>query len=232
MPKANKNTIRAWDESKPVPLLERISLSKETRQKYADVCKPRKVVKPKSGKPVIHPLTLQERLELVREREEWCAERALLSRITLERARLIDRIEARQAPLEVPPAPEKEEYKPPAPLPEGIKFKKTAVLHRIKDYDVLISATRQRLIPLFKKLNEKEHAARVPEEVMDNIWKWWDRLQTLGDELDKIGPDIKVTQWRHFKGALKRIGKVSFKDLDSRLPEICNELAKLNITLP
>ena len=67
---------------------------------------------------------------------------------------------------------------------------------------------------------------------MDNIWKWWDRLQTLGDELDKIGPDIKVTQWRHFKGDLKRIGKVSFKDLDSRLPEICNELAKLNITLP
>ena len=232
MPKANKNTIRAWDESKPVPLLERIQVSKEIRQKYANVCKRQPVTKPKSGKVITYPLTVEERMELVREREEWCAERALLSRLYIEKARLADRIAARQEPVPELPQPRTEEYKPPAPLPTNIKFHKTAILARIVDFDKLISATRQRLIPLFKKINEKEHAEKVPGDVQENLWKWWERLQELGENLETLGHNIKASEWRHLKGALKRIGKVSFKDLDSRLPEICKELAELNITLP
>lgn len=75
-------------------------------------------------------------------------------------------------------------------------------------------------------------AARVSPEVRDNIWGWFLQLQDINEDLDTIGHKLTNAEWRGLKGALKKIGRVSFEEVKSRLPDICNELAELNITLP
>ena len=102
----------------------------------------------------------------------------------------------------------------------------------------MLLVTVTRLEPIFQRLKDEDlyqdsgHAARVSESTRDELWKWFDRLQDLCDDLKNLGRLLTNAEWRNLKGALKRIGKVSFEKLDSRLPEICLELAQLNITLP
>lgn len=234
MPKAiAKYSITAWNER--VSLAERITPSKAIRTKYVDFGKPRKVVKPKNKKVVTHPLTLEERLEIRKEVETETAERSLLSRLTLERRKLL--LEDDLPPLPLIERISAPEYQPPAPLP-NIDFHKTKILKRIKEFEPLLEATKARVDPLFKKLQEDdddEHlgiAGRVPLDDRNILWKWFNRLDSLYSTLDTRGHELTNHEWRDLKGALKRIGKVSFKDLDSRLTEICKELVKLNITLP
>ena len=247
MPKSNKNTVIAWDESNTLPLLERITLSKEVRERYKNVGKPRKVVKPNNKRPVTYPLTVEERMELVREHEEYCSEKALLSRLCIEKAKLEDRIAARPPPLEDRIEPKKVEYTPPAPLPKNAEFHKTKDVLRHHDFKILVGATVTRLLPFLKKALNPEYSAKVPEETLERVESWTDRLQDISTKLydmeenftneqwrglSPTGRAFTNAQWRKLRGACKRIGKVDFTSLDSRFVEICNALAELEITLP
>ena len=102
----------------------------------------------------------------------------------------------------------------------------------------MLSATLTCLDPIFKKLMEDEDQAHsgqsflVPVDVKDNLWEWFNHLQELTENFDSIDCTLHEKEFRHLKGALKCIGKVSFKGLSSRLLEICIELDSLKITLP
>ncbi|EED82575.1 predicted protein [Postia placenta Mad-698-R] len=119
------------------------------------------------------------------------------------------------------------EYEPPKPLP-NIHFQRTKILLRTSEYNEMFAATADRLEPVFARM-EKEEGNLEPKVVA--------KVRRMGDGFDELyhGLERKVRRltnrhWRVLKRDLRRIGHVSFEDLSSRLPEICNELASLNIT--
>ncbi|EED83949.1 predicted protein [Postia placenta Mad-698-R] len=118
------------------------------------------------------------------------------------------------------------EYEPPKPLP-NIHFQRMKILLCTSEYNEMFAATADRLEPVFARM-EKEEGNLEPEVVA--------KVRRIGDGFDKLyhGLEKKACQltnrhWRVIKRNLKRIGHVSFEDLSSRLLEICNELASLNI---
>ena len=123
-------------------------------------------------------------------------------------------------------------------IPGDAKFRKTKILLRIKEFEPILEATKICLDPLFEKLNKEEKAeaigdaVRVSERIRNELWTWWDQFQDIYMDLDTIGHRYTNKQWRELKGVLKRIGKIPFDNLDSRLAEICNELVELKPTFP
>ena len=166
------------------------------------------------------------------------AHQTLLAQL-FHKSKLLDRITDAPAPLPLverlstPPLP----HIPP-PIPDTLHFHKTKILSRIKEHMPLLEATKIRLEPLFTKLNKEddnEHygfAVRVPRDVQDTLWSWYSCLEELYADLEVIGYKLTNAEWRKLKGALKHISKVDFTQLNTRLPDICNELVALSITLP
>ena len=161
------------------------------------------------------------------------SEKSLLARLTLERHTLEQQLSSVSAEEQFlrsfdndPPT-----YHPPPVLPR-IKFRKTKILNRIAEFTPMIEAAKVRLDPIFKKLideDKAEESARVPEAVRDRLWEWWNRFEDLYEGLDTKGHDLTNKQWRILKGALKKIGRTSFEQLDSRFAEICEALAEITI---
>lgn len=222
-------------------LLERISPSLPIRTKYSNLCAPRKVYRPRNTSLRTPSLTLQERMEIVEDAQTRASERSLLSRLTIERRRLIDRISSPDphspTSTSTDPLP-RHEYQPPEPVPSNIHFRKTKIQLRIEEFKPLIRATLDRLDPLFLKLDafdkleDKGMRLRVSENRRKGLWYWYCKLQDLYDEIDESGHRFTNKHWRHLAGALKRIGTVSFNDLSNRWVEICTKLAELDIRLP
>jgi hypothetical protein len=216
-------------------------LSKETCLHFAKVGAPHQTVKPHYTTPITHALSLEECIDLLTEREETNTHQSLLSRLVLESHRLEERLSS-PPPLPLPLAERISEPPTtihiPPPIPDHIHFRKTKLLLRIKEIGPLLEATKVRLEPLFIRLNEEDDkeesglAVRVPLEIRNKLWIWHRRLEDLYEDLDTLGHRLTNAEWRKLKGALKRIGKVSFKDLNNRLAEICTELLELEITLP
>ncbi|EED82554.1 predicted protein [Postia placenta Mad-698-R] len=119
------------------------------------------------------------------------------------------------------------EYEPPKPLPD-IHFQRTKILLRTSEYNEMFAATADRLEPVFARM-EKEEGSLEPEVVV-KVRRMGDGFDELYHGLEKKARRLTNRHWRVIKRDLKRIGHVSFEDLSSRLPEICNELASLNIT--
>lgn len=219
-------------------LYERISLSKETRDRYKDVCRPRKIRKPEH-KPIIHRThTTAEWVAIQRAQREEAAAQELFSRLTMEERKLEDRISSPPPPLIERIAPVRPDYQPPAPIPKRLRFRKESKIRRIPEFKPLINATYIRLKPLFEKLQKEEAklilglAARVPKEHQDLLWVWWNAFQEICADIDEDGHRYTHSQFRDISGACKRIKPVPFHDLERRLPEICSELVELKITFP
>ncbi|EED84628.1 predicted protein [Postia placenta Mad-698-R] len=119
------------------------------------------------------------------------------------------------------------EYEPPKPLPD-IHFQRTKILLRTSEYNEMFAATADRLEPVFARM-EKEEGSLEPE-VVAKVRRMGDGFDELYHGLEKKARRLTNRHWRVIKRDLKRIGHVSFEDLSSRLPDICNELASLNIT--
>ncbi|EED84080.1 predicted protein [Postia placenta Mad-698-R] len=143
----------------------------------------------------------------------------LLDRISDPAPPLIDRIDMQAGPSY--------EYEPPKPLPD-IHFQRTKILLRTSEYNEMFAATADRLEPVFARM-EKEEGSLEPE-VVAKVRRMGDGFDELYHGLEKKARRLTNRHWRVIKRDLKRIGHVSFEDLSSRLPEICNELASLNIT--
>lgn len=239
MPKAtasSKHTITALNET--TGLRERISISAETRKRYANAGKARRYSKPAATpKVTTRPMTLLERIDLHKEIDQEVAEKNHLNRLYAKR-RLLDRISEPHTSLLQRLSPANAEYVIPGPLPKGLDFCKKTTLIRINDLRSNCEATYDRLAPLIQKLEDDEDrernkiAVKVPLMTRHAIWNWWEPFQELATDWDVKGRKLTNKGFRQFAGACNRIGKVSFADLDNRLVEICVELKGKNITFP
>ncbi|KAK7434120.1 hypothetical protein VKT23_020344 [Stygiomarasmius scandens] len=140
---------------------------------------------------------------------------------------LIHRINLSPPPVHIPP-----------PIPNDIHFRKTKLLNCIKEYYVMMDATRLRLDPIAKKLiedDERQHLGlevKVPREVRDKTWEVIEKFNEYYEKLDTVGHKMTNKKWRLLKKAVKAIGGVSFTDLDSNLHSVCNNLLGLEIMFP
>lgn len=231
-----KHSVIARNEA--TSLYERIDLSKETRDRYKDVCRPRKTHK-REHKPIVHRThTTAEWAAIQRAHQEEAAAQELFSRLTMDERKLEDRISSPPPPLIERIAPVRAEYVPPAPIPKDLHFRQNKKFKRIAETEDLVRKVRVRLEPFFLLLQKEdakltlELAVRVPKEVQDKLWPWWGDFQVIHEHLDVVGHRFTDNQWRHIWGATKRIAEVKFHQLHHRLPEICRQLAELNISFP
>ena len=66
-----------------------------------------------------------------------------------------------------------------------LHFHKTKKLLCIKEYKELLEPTLDRISPFFTKMSEDKFWAENLQ--YDSLWKWFNRLQDVIIELDKIG---------------------------------------------
>ena len=235
MPKytTNNSTIARNEQTS---LYERIYITPATRRLFKDVGKPRKVYNP-GERPLVSRIFSPEEYAAIRqEQEQHLASRDLLSRLLVKHRKLEDRLTTPPPPLIQRVAPP--EYQAPAPIPKAVKFRKHKIFKRIEEYKALVDQTITRLKPLFAKLNERMEALDSTVEKMaedsrlEPIWKWYNRLAEIRDILTEEGHNFGASHWRQLKGACKRISKVSLENLDNRVEEICEELLRMNLTVP
>jgi hypothetical protein len=162
-------------------------------------------------------------------------ERTLLHRLCVEREKLEDRLTSPPPPLISRIEPGPSNYQIPAPPPSDLHFVRTKFLKRTHEFHAIIFAVRDRFDPIFEQLvnyDQKDKAGimvDIPKSLREGLWKWWDRLEDTGNEIDTIPRGFKEQDWRNFGGALKRLEKV-----DTKLPlvDLCTKLSEMNITLP
>lgn len=97
-------------------------------------------------------LTLQDCMEIVKDAQTRASERSLLSRLTIKKWRLIDRIMELPA-IDITKPLSHHKYQPPAPIPSDIRFRKTKIQLCIEEFKPMIRATLDQLDLLFLKLN-------------------------------------------------------------------------------
>ena len=114
--------------------------------------------------------------------------------------------------------------------PPDLYFCKTKKLLHIKEYKELLEPTLDHISLFFTKMSENKSWAENPQ--YDSLWKWFNRLQGVIIELDKIGHKLTAKEWRVLKGACKHLKNVDFSKPATRVPEICTALLELNITIP
>ncbi|KAF7797200.1 hypothetical protein EIP86_008392, partial [Pleurotus ostreatoroseus] len=205
---------------------------------YADVCKPCKVYKPDERPLVSRILSVEEYAKIRQEQAQHLADRDLLSRLLVKSRKLEDRLTTPPPPLIERLAPRTPAYEAPAPLLKQVKFRKHKIFKRIEGYKGLVDPTITRLKPFFAKLNERMEGPgtsvkkMAEDKRLEPIWNWYNQLAEIKDIITGEGHEFRVSAWRQLKGACKRIGKVSFENLDSRLDEICNELIVMDIQVP
>ena len=238
MPKIIKEHIFAFDES--AYTMERISISRETRKKFKEAGKVRRVLKPPRAKPPQTPYLSKEDLEEIQqETQERLSSLTLLARLTQEKKSLEDRLSDTPMPLIKPIKYQPHQYQIPPPIPNTLHFHQTKKLLRIKEFKNIIEPTLTRITPFFEKIGGDHlgpHATlqdkAIEDARLDPLWKWLRRLEDIVEDIDEVGHKFTAAEWRKLKGACKRVGKVSLQDLSTRLPEISNTLLSLDITLP
>lgn len=231
--KKDKHSITAWNEE--VAKYERITTTKEVRDKYKGMFKPNKVPKPKSNKVNIRPLTLQERMEIQEEAVEETATRTLLSRLMDEKKKLEDRITTPPPPLieRIEPQAYEPEIKP---LDPKLHFDKNHIVTRRQEFGPIFEATKSRFNILAGILQEEDEAEKlglhtsVPKEVRDTLWRLQQRFEDAY-EMFHDKPRWNDRKWRDLRGAMRRFGHVKFHAPKTRRVEICNKLVELNITI-
>jgi len=117
-----------------------------------------------------------------------------------------------------------------ASCPPELHFHKTKKLLHIKEYKELLEPILDCILLFFTKMNENKTWAEDPQ--YNSLWKWFNQLQDVIIELDKIGHKLTAKEWRMLKGACKRLKNVDLFKLATRVPEICKALLELNITIP
>ena len=79
-------------------------------------------------------------------------------------------------------------------------------------------------------MSENKTWAEDPQ--YDSPWKWFNRLQDVIIELDKIGHKLTAKEQRMLKGTCRHLKDVDLSKPATRVPEICKALLELNITIP
>ena len=161
MPKATattsikKNTVIA--QNKPLGLLERITITPDTRAKFAEVGKRKPNPQPVETKVVTRHISKEESQEIIEDFLEEQMRNALVSVLLQKKRRLEDRIEQNRIEQEVSaiplvkriaPAP----YQAPAPPPKDLHFQKQKKMDRKEEVWKVLEHTKIRIDPIFKIL--------------------------------------------------------------------------------
>ncbi|KAF7793303.1 hypothetical protein EIP86_004415 [Pleurotus ostreatoroseus] len=182
---------------------------------------PRKVYKPDERPLVLRILSNEEYAQIQQEQAEHFAERDLLLRLLIKSRKLEDQLTTPPPPLIERLASRTPAYEAPAPIPKQVKFRKHKIFKRIEEYKGLVDPTITHLKPFFAKLNERMEGPGTSVEKMaedkrlEPIWNWYNWLAEIRDIITEEGHEFGVSAWRQLKGACKRIGKVSFENLDT-----------------
>ena len=217
MPKvtsSRRNTISARNEA--TGLLERISISRETIDKFANVGKPRRVYKP-VVKPLIKRFDPDFQAEINAQFEQHIdhlKESAQAVADKQREERYLSFLNNMQ--LQYPLDP----YVPPEPLPKELFFRRTKILNRCTEYTNMLEATKKRLKPvkakllreeaLFKRFNSWDKEKR---EVSDKIHSLLDCLDQIEGWL-KDEDQITNATWRRMRTDFHTIGRISLKNLN------------------
>ena len=247
MPSANTNTTSRRSAPYTIParnevtgLRERITTSKATRDKFMNVGKPRKVVKPRSV-PLIKRLDPEYREMIAEDQHEhdkslarkrrWAEEiqqNSLLKRLNVKKA---DKLPLLQRITSEEPPSTSTTYR----IPEK-KIRKISTDKRHDDYKVLINATQTRLDSLYKRIKEEEydltqHPNKHIQERYESVAKLIDYVdQVVGIFKDKdLSTHLTNADWRKLKRDVKAIGRISFDNLDRRWDFIAESLAELEV---
>ena len=239
MPKSRRitrNTVFAKHE--PIGLIERIDISKETREKYKDVCKRRSLYKPKYRPVQTHEPYSGHMDDFITE----MIDKAITARLVERTRTLADRLAQPPPPLLSRIAdnrpledrigdylPEMEEKYPAVEL----SFKKKFRERRIKEHLSMLNPTLDRLQPVFVYLDSEQAYNDIAKTDIDAAWEWFNKLQDLSIHIETVGHQWKTNKpWRDLKGLCKRIGKVNMSDFSRRRKEIARELIQINPTVP
>lgn len=237
MPKVqNKNSRVVAAKDEPRGLIERISISKETRERYKDVCKRRPTYKPKREVVKTHAADP----EIVKQGDEDLARMGLLSRLVTEKRRLEDRISNPLPLIERLKTPPPVFIPPPVVIPEKAFFKKEHINRRIQEFRPVLDAVKERFDPWVMNLNffEGVHYHKgipnLPDEVLEKVWDMWRSFEDVYENFDKKqGHRWTNAQWRGISGACKRMGNVSVEWREvSDIVDTCKQLVKMEITFP
>lgn len=239
MPKAiTKNTVFAKNE--PLGLRERIDISKETREKYKDVCKRRPVPKPRNIKVVTHPPSpghleryIDDMIAKTVSHHLLVRTRTLAERLANPPPPLLTRITDNR-PLAERIGDHIDEMKEKYPeIDHSLSFKKKFRERRIKEHTSMLNPTIDRLLPVFKYLDTAEAYDKIAKEDIDSAWVWFSQLQDLSIHFETVGHQWKTNKpWRDLKGLCKRVRNVNMKDFNRRKTEIAREVIKLDLTVP
>ena len=228
-----------WDKTNPQkPLIERLIVSKETNDRQKDLIKritKRRSTKRKVIPPVVTPQHSEEDLEwfCLRDRVHADLMRRRAEEYDAAHRPLIDRIEK---------SPQPSTSQLPDPLPLEIKdtpdfhLRKTKYIARIKEFKPMCSAVITRLNPLFEIINQLESNNQeigVEPGALEHIWEqsrlldlWNHKFDEWSEPKWKRNYHLGRTDFRRFRGACKVIGRISFENLQSRLPEVVEALKK------
>jgi len=144
--------------------------------------------------------TLAEYLSL---KKENVTEKLLLERIEMEptpSTKLYDRL------VEADPCWYKVDDFYFAFCPPELHFFKTKKLLYIKEYKELLEPILDHISLFFTKISENKTWAEDLQ--YDSLWKWFNQLQDVIIELDKIGHKLTAKEWRILKGTCKRLKNV------------------------
>lgn len=235
-----RNSVHAKDEWTDLRFL--ITPSKETRLKFAKVGRPDRCWKCFPYKCICY--------DYPRAKNRHTPEETLIlqneSRLDVKRlGRLASLVALRDRISSPPPSPSPsiplvDRLAPPPvhippPIPDNMHFRKTKLLNRIKEFYVMMNATRTRLDPIAEKLNEDELRqydeleVKVPQDIRDKVWMILEEFNRYYEDLETLGHRMTNKNWRKLRVAVKTIGAVSFTNLDDNLLTVCNNLLARDI---
>ncbi|KAI0083779.1 hypothetical protein BDY19DRAFT_910328 [Irpex rosettiformis] len=247
MPSANSTTSSR--RSAPYTILarnevtglrERISITSATKAKYANIGKPRKVVKPRCT-PLIKRLDPEyremiaedqhERDESLARKRRWAEEiqqESLLERLAIQKAEKLSLLE--RMDLQYPGSPYAS-YSIP-----NKKIRKISTDKRHDDYLTLVNTTAERLNILRQHLvDEGTRLSQRPSERIKERHQSVAKLIDYVDQVVDIFRDKDLTSglthsdWRALKRDCKAIGRVKFDNLDKRWNFVAQSLANIEV---
>lgn len=212
---------------------ERIHLSRKTRQRYANVCKRRKIVKPTTT-PLINRVDPEFQAAKTVEHKENLARMRELSQL-LQKRRLLDRISDSKPSLadRIDPISNLTLMYPRIPVKELPMFKKTKIMRCQDEISTMIDATAKRLGRVYNKVRAEHSSLLVCVPARPDLEQRYTRILKLVGRFNTLNIDFTVEYQRNLTGSrtwsikrdLKAIGRMDFHLIHKRWDEISTKLA-------
>ena len=112
----------------------------------------------------------------------------------------------------------------PPPIPDKLRFRKTKIINREKEYAFLFEGTAK-TVGRFERLLKKNRNVKLQEGQINDIDQLLRRFYESKDSISSRCDRFTNKQWREIKRDMKRIGTVKFGDSDEEWKQACAEMA-------